>query len=195
MTPYDRQCRAVAVRSTVHDKRRLKRIDHEIRKSKTLKTLAHEMKHEFVCRPDAEAAASRLHEGGIDWDRIETVTPPRSAMDAGALPRTDRGRLLRSASLIWNLIEHVLRQYAAEHNATLPGWDNKPTIRSATFMMSTKPIRLQSVKMSGLPCRLARPLKDVQRICLTALDLSARALVMPKLPGRNCGNRGRVGRV
>jgi hypothetical protein len=59
-----------------------------------------------------------------------------------------------------------------------PGWDNKSTTRPTTFMMSTKFIGLQFVKMGGLR-RLARPLNDVQRINLTALYLSERALVMP----------------
>ena len=102
-------------------------------------------------------------------------TPP-------TMKKTERvevlGTVILIALLIWNLIEHVLRQYVAEHNATFPGWDNKPTTRPTTFMMSTKFIGLQFVKMRGLR-RLARPLNDVQRIYLTALNLSERALVMP----------------
>jgi transposase len=39
------------------------------------------------------------------------------------------GSVLLMALLIWNLIEHVLRQYIKEHDVELPGWDNKPTWR------------------------------------------------------------------
>ncbi len=267
VTLYDQQYRAVVVYSTAHDKRRLKRIDREIRKSEQtlLKTLADETKREFFCRPDAEAAASRLHESGTDLHRIEALVttkfryargrPPKNGpkkvvsvrygIDAQIVERTERierkrdesgcfvlltnvprdgdkaetgaellraykdqhgiernfafmkdplivndlflkktervevlGTVLLIALLIWNLIEHVLRQYVAEHNATLPGWDNKPTTRPTTFMMSTKFIGLQFVKMGRLR-RLAQPLDDVQRTYLTALNLSERALVTP----------------
>jgi len=267
VTLYDRQYRAVVVHSTAHDKRRLKRIDREIGKSKQmlLKTLADKTKHEFFCRPDAEAAASRLSEDGTDLHRIEAVVttkfryargrPPKNkpkkvtsvryVIDARVVERTEQikrkrdesgcfvlltnvpregdnaeagaellraykdqhgiernyafmkdplivndlflkkprrvevlGTVLLIALLIRNLIEHVLRQYVAEHNATVPGWDNKPPTRPTTFMMSTKFIGLQFVKMGGLRW-LAQPLDDVQRIYLNALSLSERALIMP----------------
>jgi transposase len=35
------------------------------------------------------------------------------------------GPILRMALLVWNLIEHLLRQHVLENNVGLPNWDNK----------------------------------------------------------------------
>lgn len=166
--------------STANNECRLKRIDREIGKSKQtlLKTLADETKREFFCRSDAEAAASRLHKSGTDLHRIEAVVTTKIRYGRGRPPKNRPRKVVSVCFIDLNLIERVLRQYVAEHNATFPGWDNKPTTCPTTFMMSTKFIGLQFVKMRGLR-RLARPLNDVQRIYLTALSLSERALVMP----------------
>lgn len=37
------------------------------------------------------------------------------------------GVILLMALLIWDLIEHVLRQHVLENDVGLPGWDNKKT--------------------------------------------------------------------
>ena len=37
------------------------------------------------------------------------------------------GAILLMALLIWNLIEHVLRQHVLDNDVELPGWDNKKT--------------------------------------------------------------------
>ena len=57
------------------------------------------------------------------------------------------GAILLIALLIWNLIEHVLRQHVDKENVDLPGWDNKPTRRPTAFMMSTKFLGVQVIKV------------------------------------------------
>ena len=87
------------------------------------------------------------------------------------------GAVLLMALLIWNLIEHVLRQYVAERDVDLPGWDNKPTRRPTAFMMSTKFQGLQIVRVASVS-RLTAPLTEVQRRYLEALGLAEANLLM-----------------
>lgn len=58
VTLYEKEYRAVVVHSTAHDKRRLKRLERQIKKSTSTlsKLIAKEAKSEFFCRPDADAA-------------------------------------------------------------------------------------------------------------------------------------------
>ncbi len=86
------------------------------------------------------------------------------------------GAILLMALLIWNLIEHCLRQHIRENSVALQGWDKKPTRRPTTFMMSTKFIGLIIIKMAGLR-KLATPLTAVQGQYLTALNLSKQNLL------------------
>ncbi len=81
------------------------------------------------------------------------------------------GAVLLMALMVWNLIEHCLRQYIKEHSVDLPGWDKKPTRRPTAFMMSTKFLGLTIVSIAG-GRRLASPLTDTQILYLTALHLS-----------------------
>ena len=81
------------------------------------------------------------------------------------------GAILLISLLVWNLIEHCLRQHLEQTGATLPGWDRKETLRPTTFMMTTKFAGLQIVRI-GQRYRLAQPLRDVQAAYLRALDLS-----------------------
>ena len=261
MTPlYQQQYRALVIHSTAHDKRRLKRIEREIKASETTltKLIAQETKQEFYCRPDAESAASRLRESGTELHRIAASVeekvhytrgrPPnngprkvaciryvleakiqekteqieRKRKEAGCfvlltniprqgdmaetgaellqaykeqngiernfsflkdplivndlfLKKPERiealGAVLLMALMIWNLIEHTLRLHIKESGDTLPGWDNKPTRRPTTFMMSTKFLGIQIVRIAGL-CRLAEALTDTQRQYMAALRLS-----------------------
>lgn len=86
--------------STVHDKHRLKRFDREIGKSKQmLKTLADETEREFFCRPDAEAAASRLHKSGTDLHRIEAVVTTKIRYGRGC-PSKNKPRKIASVRFI-----------------------------------------------------------------------------------------------
>ena len=46
--------------------------------------------------------------------------------------------ILLVSLLVWNLMEHVMRSYLKRTEQTIPGWDNKPTRRPTSFMMSVK---------------------------------------------------------
>ena len=88
------------------------------------------------------------------------------------------GAIILIALLVWNLIEHVLRQYVIIHDVNLPGWDNKKTRRPTSFMMSTKFMGIQIIRI-GCARRLARPLSDVQFMYLKAMGLTEQSLLMP----------------
>lgn len=257
---YQKEYRAIIVHSSAHDKRRIKRIEREIKDSeKTLsKLIDQEAKQEFYCRADAEAAASRLCKSGTELHSITVSVeekvyyargrPPKNGTrkvagvryilkarieekeeqirrkreeagcfvlltnvprqgdmaETGAellqaykeqhgiernfsflkdplivndlfLKKPERievlGAVLLMALMVWNLIEHCLRQHIKECSAILPGWDKKPTRRPTAFMMSTKFLGLTIVRVAGLR-RLASPLTDTQQRYLTALHLS-----------------------
>jgi transposase len=260
VTLYEKEYRAVVVHSTAHDKRRLKRLERQIKKStsKLSKVIAKETKSEFFCRPDADAAASSLQQYDTELHRITVNVeekiyyargrPPKNGKrkvsciryvlkagieekgeqikqiqeesgcfvlltnvaqegnmaETGAgllqvykeqygieknfsflkdplivndifLKKPERievlGAVLLISLMVWNLIEHTLRQHIKECETTLPGWDNKQTKRPTAFMMSIKFMGLQVVRVAGM-CRLAPPLTDGQKRYLTALNLS-----------------------
>ncbi len=93
------------------------------------------------------------------------------------------GAILLMALLVWNRIEHVLRQHVLENDVDLPGWDNKKTRRPTAFMMSTMFSGLQIVRF-GATCRLAMPLTDVQCQYLQALSLKRQHILSPSTPSR-----------
>ena len=260
VTLYEKEYRAVVVHSTAHDKRRLKRLERQIKKStSTLSELiAKETKLEFFCRPDADAAASRLQQYDTELHRITVNVEEKISYARGRPPKNGKrkvsriryilkacieekseqvkqkreesgcfvlltnvpqegsmaetgggllqvykeqygieknfsflkdplivndiflkkperievlGAVLLIALMVWNLIEHTLRQYIKECEVTLPGWDKKQTTRPTAFMMSTKFMGLQVVRVAGI-CRLAIPLTDGQKRYLNALNLS-----------------------
>lgn len=272
VTLYKKHYRAVVVHSTAHDKRRLRRIDRQIKGSKaTITRLVNQKtKQEFFCRADAESAASRLRQSGTELHQIVVTVaekvyyargrPPkngprkvasvryvlkarieekaeqikRKRKEAGCfvlltnvphqgersetgaellraykdqhgiernfsflkdplivndlfLKKPERievlGAVLLMALLVWNLIEHVLRQHIKESDKMLPGWDNKPTRRPTALMMSTKFIGLQLVRFADVR-RIASPLTEGQQQYLTALRLSETDLLCPSsMPG------------
>lgn len=96
------------------------------------------------------------------------------------LKKTERIEVLASillmALMIWNLIEHMLRQHIKDHSATLPGWDKKPTRRPTAFMMSTKFLGITIIKIRKVR-RFASPLTDGQVKYLIALNLSEEDLL------------------
>ncbi len=91
------------------------------------------------------------------------------------------GAIILMALLIWNLIEHVLRQHVLENDVELPGWDNKKTRRPTAFMMSTMFSGLQIVRFGAI-CRLAMPLTDIQCQYLQALGLKQQHILSPFPP-------------
>ncbi len=267
---YQTQYRAVVVHSSAHDKRRIKRMDREIKASKKTvsKHISQETKQEFYCLADAEVAASRLRQKETELHSISVSVeekiryvrgrPPKNGprkvasvryilkaqteeraeqiekkreeagcfvlltnvpchgdrAETGAellhaykeqhgiernfsflkdplivndlfLKKPDRievlGAVLLMALLVWNLIEHCLRQHIKEHSAVLPGWDKKPTQRPTAFMMSTKFMGFTIINIAGIR-RLASPFTDVQNQYLTALKLSKEDLLNNHCP-------------
>lgn len=265
VTLHEKEYRAVVVHSTAHDKRRLKRLERQMKKSTSnlSRMIAKETKQEFFCRADADAAALLLQHNdtelhGITVNVEEKIyytrgRPPKNGkrkvsyiryvlkacleekservkqiqeesgcfvlltnvpqegnmMETGAgllqvykeqygieknfsflkdplivndifLKRPERievlGAVLLISLMVWNLIEHTLRQYIKESEVTLPGWDNKQTKRPTAFMMSIKFMGLQVVRVAGM-CRLAAPLTDGQKRYLNALNLSETDLI------------------
>jgi transposase len=265
VTLYEKEYRAVVVHSTAHDKRRLKRLERQIKKSTSTlsKLIANETKLEFFCRPDANAAASRLQQYDTELHRVTVNVEEKISYARGRPPKNEKrkvsriryilkacieekservkqkqeesgcfvlltnvpqeggmaetgagllqvykeqygieknfsflkdplivndiflkkperievlGAVLLISLMVWNLIEHTLRQYIKECEVTLPGWDKKQTTRPTAFMMSTKFMGLQVFRVSGM-CRLAAPLTDGQKRYLNALNLSEADLV------------------
>jgi len=270
VTLYGQQYRAVVVHSSANDKRRLKRIERDIKKSETTlhKLLAEETSREYFCRADAEQATSWVRESTTELHHIETsvsekvrytrgrpkknqsrnVASVYYVLDAKVLPNVDHieqkrqeagcfvllsnvplqgnaaqtgadllraykeqhgiernfsflkdplivndmflkkperievlGAILLMALLVWNLIEHTLRQHVRNNDVELPGWDNKKTRRPTAFMMSTMFSGLQIIRI-GTTCRLSMPLTDVQRRYLQALGLEQQHILSPSPP-------------
>ena len=260
VTIYEKEYRALVIHSTAHDKRRLKRLERQIKESTSTlsKLITQKTKSDFFCHPDAEAAASqlqqhetKLHHICADVEEKISYAPGRPPKDGkrkvsciryilnarieekseqikqkreesgcfvlltnvpqegnmaetGAellqaykeqygieknfsflkdplivndifLKKPERievlGTILLISLMIWNLIEHTLRQHIKECEVSLPGWDKKPTKRPTAFMMSTKFMGLQVVRVAGT-CQLAAPLTDSQKRYLDALNLS-----------------------
>jgi transposase len=265
VTLYEKEYRTVVVHSTAHDKRRLKRLERQMKKSTSAlsKLIVKETKTEFFCRADAETAASRLQQHDTGLHGITVTIEEKNYYASGRPPKNGKrkvsrkgyvlnakieekveqikqlqeesgcfvlltnvpqegemaetgagllqaykeqygieknfsflkdplivndiflkkpariealGAVLLISLMIWNLIEHTLRQYIKEHEVTLPGWDNKKTKRPTAFMMSIKFMGLQVVRVAGM-CRLAIPLTDGQKRYLKALNLSEADLV------------------
>lgn len=82
------------------------------------------------------------------------------------------GLILVIALLIWRLIELNLRSHIEKQHSTLPGWDNKPTQRPTTFMMTTKFDSIRIIKV-GHRRALNGPLSQVQEKFLLALGLTS----------------------
>ena len=89
VTLYGQKYRAVVVHSTAHDKRRLKRINHEIRQSVQAlrKILSGEIKREYFCSADAEVTASKLRETHNDLHRIEALVIKKVRYGRGRPPK------------------------------------------------------------------------------------------------------------
>jgi transposase len=264
VTLYGQQYRAVVVHSSANDKRRLKRIERDIKKSvDTLsELLAEETAREYFCRADAEQAASRVRKVTTELHLVETsvsekvrytrgrpkknqtrnIASTHYVIDGKILPNVDHieqkrqeagcfvllsnvplqgntaqtgvellhaykeqhgiernfsflkdplivndmflkkperievlGAILLLALLVWNLIEHTLREHVRLNDAELPGWDKKKTRRPTAFMLSTMFAGLQTVRVGAI-CRLSIPLTDVQCRYLQALGLTQQHL-------------------
>ncbi len=86
------------------------------------------------------------------------------------------GLILLLSLLVWNLMEHVMRDHLRERGTTLPGWDSKPTSKPTTFMMTTKFTGVQIVEFAG-ERQFALPLTSTQQRYIEALGLDADTLL------------------
>ena len=80
------------------------------------------------------------------------------------------GLILLISLLIWRLIEHAMRSDLKQRNATVPGWDNKPTQRPTAYMMTWK-FKGILILCVGRQRRLVKPLTPVQQAFLEALHV------------------------
>jgi transposase len=82
------------------------------------------------------------------------------------------GLILLIALLIWRLMDLVMRSELQARQATVPGWDNKPTARPTAYMVTWK-FKGILILCLGTQRRLARPLTDTQLAFLHALQVPA----------------------
>jgi len=99
VTVARRQYRAVVVHSSAHDKRRLNRIDRQLKESCTdaEKRLHQAAKIEYFCKRDAEEAARRLAHEHTQYHQIETRVIERIKYARGRPPKK-RARKIQSAT-------------------------------------------------------------------------------------------------
>jgi transposase len=81
------------------------------------------------------------------------------------------GLILMISLLIWRLLEQQMRKHLADTDATVPGWDDKPTQRPTSYMLTIKFKGLLILKL-GKQRRFAKPLSETRLAFLRALGLS-----------------------
>jgi len=92
------------------------------------------------------------------------------------LKRPDRievlGFILLTSLLVWNLMEHVMREHLRRTDSIIPGWDRKPT----SFMMTTKFKGVLVAKVAE-EWHFTAPLSSEQQHYIRALGLSEELLL------------------
>jgi len=88
------------------------------------------------------------------------------------------GLVLLIALLIWRLMERCMRQYLEKAEIEITGWNNRPTKRPTSFMMTTKFLSILVAK-SGKRRQLVRPFRPVQLEFLQALNVSQEVFINP----------------
>ena len=83
------------------------------------------------------------------------------------------GMILIIALMIWRLMERQMRRYLDKTETTLQGWDNKPTNRPTSFMMSTVFAGIMTVERKGVRALMSQ-LSIRQKEFLSALGLDER---------------------
>ena len=126
---------------------------------------------EKILRTYKEQSAIEKNYGFLKDDQI---------VNALFLKRPERiealGLILLISLLIWRLIEHTMRRDLAERKTTLPGWDDKPTNRPTTYMLTWK-FKGILVLCIGQERRLAKPLSAAQKAFLNALHVSPQCFI------------------
>lgn len=87
------------------------------------------------------------------------------------------GMILVVALLVWRLMERQMRLYLDHEGKVLPGWDNKPTDRPTSFMMSTVFYGIQVARPKRGESVLLGPLSERQMQFLDALGLDERVFL------------------
>ncbi len=88
------------------------------------------------------------------------------------------GLILVISLLLWRLIELNMRAHLEKQQMTLPGWDNKPTERPTTFMMTTKFDNIRVIKIRRQRTLNGR-LSEVQEKYLPALGVTSTIFTQP----------------
>jgi len=88
------------------------------------------------------------------------------------------GLILLISLLIWRLIEHTMRTELKAADTALPGWDDKPTQRPTSYMMTWKFKGIMVLRI-GQKCQLARPLSPTQETFLKALKVPESCFYRP----------------
>jgi transposase len=96
------------------------------------------------------------------------------------LKRPDRievlGFILLTSLLVWNLMEHVMRQCLKRTDSVVPGWDRKPTQTPTSFMMTTKFKGVLVAELDG-EWQFTVPLTSEQQHYVRALGLTEDSLL------------------
>jgi len=112
VTLYEKEYRAVVVHSTAHDKRRLNRLERQIKKSiSTLtKIIAKKTKSEFYCRPDADAAATCLQQYDTELHRITVHVEEKISYNRGRPPKNGKRKVSHTRYVLKAFIEEKSEQ-------------------------------------------------------------------------------------
>ena len=98
------------------------------------------------------------------------------------LKRPERIEALGLISLlIWRLIEQTMRSELKAADTTLPGWDDKPTQRPTSYMMTWKFKGLMVLRI-GQRRQMARPLSPTQEAFLKALKVPVSCFIDNFIP-------------
>jgi transposase len=88
------------------------------------------------------------------------------------------GLILVISLLLWRLIELNMRTHLETQQASVPGWNNRPTQRPTTFMMTTKFDDIRIIKIRHQRALNGR-LSHVQEKYLVALGLAVTIFTQP----------------
>jgi transposase len=80
------------------------------------------------------------------------------------------GMILIIALMVWRIIERSMRFYLAQTRTMVPGWDNKPTNKPTSYMVTTVFYNIQTILYEEVRCFL-KPPSERQSLFLTALSL------------------------
>lgn len=118
VTIATRQYRAIVVHSSAHDKRRLKRIDRQLKESQmdAEKRLRQAAKIQYFCRKDAEQAARLLTDKHTQYHQIETEIIEQNQYARGRPPKNGKRKVNGVTFIIGGVISerHLLAEQKRE---------------------------------------------------------------------------------